>query len=563
MKIKLILNYDVLYTGPEFDLESTIRKYPKKVLLEFLSYILHFNRRGKPNLRNFLFAFFSTDSFGFRDDVIKELQRKGLETDNLELTVESNLVLLMDKILTTPDNEFYETEVNNKSAFEVDLFKSIIFQNEIQDQADVASIQEITKSDASSMAIIKILITHELPIYELQNLREDDVIILELVKAHYLFLFLHSNEKYAILLKSFIQSYNSPSIEFLLRHLFQIILMTYNYGDPNSIRIYLHVPLDSGDNEFALDFIRTFANGSSHIQDDHLNIRSNPLFETEDSNFLVLNPIFIYQKLYRGWYFILNRLNEKLPKSARIKELKSTIGIDFFENYLLPRLLSPFISGKMVNHSGEEIRKFYPKFDAEPDHYIRNFDDIFLFEIKDVLLKKEIKVSLNFDEIEKELKEKLLVKSSGKPSAVKQLANSAGKILAQDIPYDTPSNKTKIYPILVLTDEIFNTPGINFLINTWFSEVLESMSKDTSILKRVMPLTIITVDTLIRMENSGNIKKLKAYLKEFHKKHLNSALKKPSNLVSFQNFMQVRGYFKMDFNEFKKKAMSLIFPNGV
>lgn len=89
------------------------------------------------------------------------------------------------------------------------------------------------------------------------------------------------------------------------------------------------------------------------------------------------------------------------------------------------------------------------------------------------------------------------------------------------------------------------------------------MSIDTSKLKRVMPLTIIKVDTLIQMENLGNISKLITYLKEFHQKHLKSTLKKPRNLVSFQNFMQVHGYFKMDFKKLKEKAMGLIFPNGI
>ena len=238
------------------------------------------------------------------------------------------------------------------------------------------------------------------------------------------------------------------------------------------------------------------------------------------------------------------------------------VGEKFIEGYLLPNILEPFITKKMINISGNDIRKQYPGFSAEPDHYLRNFDDIFLFEIKDVLIKKEVKVSLSFEDIKKELEDKLYLKKTGKPSAILQLVNSVENIVNQKIPFDSPSNKSKIFPILVLTDEIFNTPGINLMLKNWFEEELLKSKIDKKHLNRIKPLTIVTTDCLIQMEGIGSLSSFKNKLTEYHKKHLGGKLKKPGQLVSFKNFMEVKKYFKMDIKKFKEKISSLIFPKN-
>jgi hypothetical protein len=66
-------------------------------------------------------------------------------------------------------------------------------------------------------------------------------------------------------------------------------------------------------------------------------------------------------------------------------------------------------------------------------------------------------------------------------------------------PFDTAykPQAIKIYPVLVLHDHSFRVPGLNHLVNSWFTDELDKLAVKGLPTRRVRNLTIIDIDTLI------------------------------------------------------------------
>lgn len=110
------------------------------------------------------------------------------------------------------------------------------------------------------------------------------------------------------------------------------------------------------------------------------------------------------------------------------------------------------------------------KISGEPDYYVRNGNDIFLFEFKDSLYRKEDKVECDYANVKSSIEKKLVRKENGRPSAIEQLCSSIGLILNNKFQVDLGirSDKVNIYPILVVGDTTFTNVGTNFILNDYF-----------------------------------------------------------------------------------------------
>lgn len=139
---------------------------------------------------------------------------------------------------------------------------------------------------------------------------------------------------------------------------------------------------------------------------------------------------------------------------------------------------------------------------AEPDYYIRNGNKIFLFESKDILIPSETKVSNDYENISSELKKRLYYEEKRNGGidnkAVLQLLNNTQKILRKTAEWDQgyKEKNIRIYPIIILHDNIYNCPGINDLVRMWFEEELEKMREEYDV-SRIENITIINIDVFI------------------------------------------------------------------
>jgi hypothetical protein len=154
---------------------------------------------------------------------------------------------------------------------------------------------------------------------------------------------------------------------------------------------------------------------------------------------------------------------------------------------------------KFLKYSGKSLRE--KGITGEPDYYVRNGTKVFLFESKDVLLNKEIKQSNDFHQIEQGLKEKFYeYKKNGeiRKLGVFQLIENVKRVLLDENDFDKPNlNTVRIYPILIVYHNVFNTPGINGLVNYWFKSELKNLEKEGVKTNSVHDLVIIDFNIFI------------------------------------------------------------------
>ena len=150
-----------------------------------------------------------------------------------------------------------------------------------------------------------------------------------------------------------------------------------------------------------------------------------------------------------------------------------------------------------IKLSGKEIRENF-KQNGEPDYYVRKGNRIFIFESKDIMLNAEIKSSFDYDRIEAALRD-ILEESNGKPKAVKQIVSQIRNILTMKNTFDDKYSPdiVSIYPVLVILDRVFNTPGLNKIVNDWFQSHLSVLKNEGLSVSNVKQLIIIDIDSLI------------------------------------------------------------------
>ena len=154
--------------------------------------------------------------------------------------------------------------------------------------------------------------------------------------------------------------------------------------------------------------------------------------------------------------------------------------------------------------------------ESEPDFYVRHNKDIYVFEYKDILIAKDIKISANINKINKMLEGKFLINpSNGKRIGIGQIITHIEAISNNNFIYDKKIEKNKsynIYPILLLSDRTLEIPGINHMLNKWLKDNVEI----SSTFFNIKNLIIIDLDSLIFFEQylKGKDKNLKNLLDE-------------------------------------------------
>lgn len=371
--------------------------------------------------------------------------------------------------------------------------------------------------------------------------------LIQYIKCKQLFSSLLSNEKTRTLLKLYLEKQNLKNVADYLGKtsvLFELCLNSNgSYVDP------VNYPKTHA-------FIENFSTTqiSNDIHDDFLHIRNKPIIKLEDNVYRAIHAKFINDKLYIGLIFDLKKLN--MENEIGISNLSSLLGENFFED-ICTIFLNKLFKNNSIRISGKEIKKNRSKnkinLDGEADYYIRNHNDIFLFEIKNNLIKSEIKYSFNYPEIEKYLKERF-IENNGSKKIILQLIESYKFILSNKCEFDEIeiSKLRNVYFITILPEESYSSYGMNCIANEWFNQEISKIEENQHKIK-TKPLIIITIDTLIYCIyyiQMGKIK-FKDILDIYIKNHVESKSAKQRSIsftMFIYNHIQELKSPSMDFN---------------
>jgi hypothetical protein len=384
--------------------------------------------------------------------------------------------------------------------------------------------------------------TERIGTYELE--RGDDVLIYfaEFLKSIDFFSFLEN--EFPNELKKFIETRKVSSWE---SYVIEVtgFFSTFRYSQDN-YQLRTKVIENS-----IIHYFDAFVNHESYkqIKPNFRNLKEYPLLKYNESSYLMISRTFLFEKIYKALFFEFQKIAGK--------DIKSDIGKKFFEEKLSNKYISKIFSiDKIVNIPGNDER-FLKIGGGEPDHYIRTWNNVFIFESKDTLITDEAKTSMNNEFVIKEIEKKLVWKANDgkrKPAGVSQLANFIKNFetIYRLFDQNAQLKKITVYPILILQDRVLSTMGINHILNEYFQKEL---TKEIRTKLDVKPLVVMNIDCLILYSSffagqpTSFINCIKDYIK-FFKKSINEE----DFLFSFDIWMR-RRYFlnnSRDLNLFEK-----------
>jgi hypothetical protein len=392
-----------------------------------------------------------------------------------------------------------EAETQTPAEFERNFFKAYLVLNSEFTKTQSKAYNS-TRELTNPFKIQMMLFCSQYPVMDKVSYDINKIWIAQIIKAIYLFQFLESHQATRQLLESFLNHFNSATWQDYLNALLPLTVPAIR----NELEAHTDIRITQDENfEKSCAFIEKLIvnEGDELDENDFKTLRSKPLYKIQTGVYRIIFPLFVVEKIYKGVYFFLNEVNEKLLDQAKIKNLKSFYGDEFSERTLLYKVLDSIYPDKCVHFSGKELSDL--KIDGAPDYFIRKGKNILLFECKDFLIKADKKASFDFQVYEKEFQRVLyweeLPNGKEKHKAVMQLINSIRKLLKNEFKADSDYHykDVLIYPVLIIHDHQFDTPGFNSLINNWFQDELIILEEEGLFVQHIKPLTVVNIDSLI------------------------------------------------------------------
>lgn len=367
--------------------------------------------------------------------------------------------------------------------------------------------------------------------------------MIQCYKANVLFDFCDANETFKTLFQLFLNSLGCSCWKeyvFALSRLFVL-----DSGNENNIKC--EIVLDPQSASYFQDkrVLDGFAIQENDIIDDSINVdyvkfKEKPIICIENDTYYVIEPFFLASRIYKSIFWELKDKNGQLGVEKDFFRFYTT---EFSERYLFYGVVQNMIKKTSCkSFSGISLEK---KMSAPPDYYIRDGNDVYIFEFKDMFFRKEEKVECVYEKVKEHIEQKLVCKDNGKPSGVIQLVNCIVALKKGDYNVLDPNIKTgnvRVYPLLVVGDATFATPGMSVILNDYFRNNLRQHHMEADHL--IKDLTLVSVDSLILYQDDVREKRkklkdiLSSYIRFLH-------VRQPySNQDIMKNFLHE--YFSLD-----------------
>jgi hypothetical protein len=346
---------------------------------------------------------------------------------------------------------------------------------------------------------------------DLNNFNLSNAFSATIIKSIEFFLFLENNNNYRSYLDIFYKEVNITDwrtyLQWLLLPIMSIMSSKGNYKG-------IDISANPQPDVFQNIVRNIILSDIDSPEEDFTTLKSKPLIEEGDGKYLIVHNKFYLEKIFRGVYFIILKKIEKKEGNT----FMTIISNEFSEKYLLCNILNDSFNNNATYqaHSEEllkeEFRKANKSQDGLPDYFLKSANSCFVFESKDVLIKKEIKGTEYPSLLVNSFQDKFLFHFDKRGKIVdvgiRQLRNNIRRLLTKDYPTSLLLNDCKkIFPILIVHDVSFSCLGFTQLLNRWHWNEIEKIKNDGIDITSVQSLVVIDIDTLILLKE-GMEKKL-------------------------------------------------------
>ena len=498
MDTKIYIDYEMIFADKPFSVFDYLRHLDRQNLIGVALRLIYSDDMFS-DFKDYCAEFFCAENFNFANECYR-LLNEHIQENNRDITS----IIPRTYIITSQSTALEllrQTFAINISDFVLDtpqvlqeqyLFKAILLINQLIGHWE-APLEYNSNGETTNLCLAKSLLCTTLNNFGSSNLKAEYIAMLQIIKGYHFFKYCEQS-KIKEHLSVFIENNGAKSWYHYLYDAIRLILFPLQNKQGDFPRIELNTQRDGE------KFLRAHSFKEDTIvpletNQDYTYFKSHPLIELNDGTYLPISPIFCINHIYKSIYFEFKAINESfLGTVNHIKGqgLLSIFTTEFSEQTLFER----YVRNAICRHRGikksDRDCKKEETFGHEPDFYLRDGNNIILFENKDIMIPDHIVCSKQYDQLEQELDKKLVKKGINQLIYnIKQLENKTFK-WDSNLP-----NKPKIYPVLVIDDSSLCAPGLNYILN----EVFQQQLKCNNIKLKVYPLAIVELDTLIAFAN--------------------------------------------------------------
>lgn len=498
MDTKIYIDYEMIFADTPFSIFDYLRHINRQNLIGVALRLIYSDDMFS-DFKDYCAEFFCAENFNFANECYRHLNEH-IQENNRDITS----IIPRTYIITSQSTALEllrQTFAINISDFVLDtpqvlqeqyLFKAILLINQLIGHWE-APLEYNSNGETTNLCLAKSLLCTTLNNFGSSNLKAEYIAMLQIIKGYHFFKYCEQS-KIKEHLSVFIENNGAKSWYHYLYDAIRLILFPLQNKQGNFPRIELNTQRDGE------KFLRAHSFKEDTIvpletNQDYTYFKSHPLIELNDGTYLPISPIFCINHIYKSIYFEFKAINESFLGTAnhiKGQGLLSIFTTEFSEQTLFER----YVRNAICRHRGikksDRDCKKEETFGHEPDFYLRDGNNIILFENKDIMIPDHIVCSKQYDQLEQELDKKLVKKG------INQLIYNIKQFENKTFKWDSNlPNKPKIYPVLVIDDSSLCAPGLNYILN----EVFQQQLKCNNIKLKVYPLAIVELDTLIAFAN--------------------------------------------------------------
>lgn len=503
--IEKILEFHALFPEEkEIDISSVLKKYSRKDLVLSSNVLSHnYGRAYIPDKNNTFFSSHSEKHLKDLNNRFEHLTKISSQKIFCYCTTKTSLEL-MRIIFSIPINEYKND--GDIEDFEYDLFRVILQINE-----NLMSFNSTNEQDLATLSFLNFFIMNDISGQDVRG-----VFIRQVQYYSILSEFIETYPACDKAKETFYKSVGITKMSDYAKTWLALVALDFEYQKKQEkgcpvIDLNRLQDVDGTLNIPVLDFLSvnlnehiSYSNAEIKSRDDNVDyriFRSRPLIKISDKKYIIYSFPILVERLYNSLFFDLK---------DSFKDAFNFYNKDFVEKVLFQPQVLQCLNEKITS-------KIYPsremilcddkikEEDNQPDFYLRENDNLILFECKAIRINGELKDKSDIDELLSILKNKLynsienIDKSRGKKKnaervGVTQLVQQMKMIDADIFKWDDKiPDEVVYYPVIILEDPRFVVPGLSYIINSWYKQlILQELPG-----QMCHPIVVMSIDMLM------------------------------------------------------------------
>jgi len=487
MKIQPTATFSDLFDEEEPNIKTLLQQIPSKLIITILANInseLYLGEGNKTQIK-LLERFIRRFENNTKNKILLNVSKLIKKNEELHLfTIKTNLEFIHHVLINYNNSNYEDSTIEN----ELNILKAyFIFSKKINENYTPKNLSTSPSENQFFREYLWPIIIDQIEINDITNP------FVNLIKGLNFLNHFQQDDNYSANVKIFLDRNNQPSI-------WNYILQLMHFLE-NAWKHETSTPFGFQEKDFDYTLFKSFILETKEYQKkysldkkNYTGLKDKPLIKIKES-LIVLNWNFICNKLYEGLIFDFYNNSDinKTTKFSKFVNFKNYIAYEVTEKKLFRKIIEKYLvkNKSVLKFDDENIEGF-------PDAYYRYGKYIFVFEIKDAYFPANTISTYSHEKIKEVIDLKYNSESKGTSQLIKVLKKLKNKPL-ENKDYSQLKIKSKnlvIYPIMIFTDEIFESPGFNKYLIEEFNKKLEKEKLDNSF-NQVKNLTFINLSFFI------------------------------------------------------------------